>query len=178
MCVCVCVCAPAQCLACYTAAVHGDGCKHAMRFVPSLVSAVWAHPLTGPAVAVAACTLPPPLAPLPPCPATCSEFTAEHKGQIIAGAVAPSIFSEESVTLAVTGGSGEAAAAVGVADLHSPATPPRRPLAATWAKLAVRLLPATSVREHIVCISRWVRVRSRCWRNNATSSHQKALFCQ
>jgi hypothetical protein len=45
---------------------------------------------------------------------TPSEFTAEHKGQIITSAVAPSIFSEESVTLAVTGGSGECVPAAAV----------------------------------------------------------------
>lgn len=36
----------------------------------------------------------------------CSEFTKEHKGQIICGVVAGSIFSEEKVTCAVTGGTG------------------------------------------------------------------------
>jgi hypothetical protein len=36
----------------------------------------------------------------------CSEFTEEHKGQIICGVAADSVFSEESTTCAVLGGTG------------------------------------------------------------------------
>lgn len=36
----------------------------------------------------------------------CSEFTKEHKGQIICGLVGASMFSQDKVTCAVTGGTG------------------------------------------------------------------------